>query len=253
MNNELVPMQKSGANRKLSDLTILNYGKPKIGKSSLWAKLPKAFFLDLNSGLGGLDVYKSPVITTWQQCLDIAKVLATPEKRAFFNWVVVDLIEEAYDMCLLHTCQKVDSGITHPSDINGGKGDFGKTWKEVTKQLSCFIKYLGSLGYGRILISHVREKDKPTDSTIFCRPNMGNGINTAIMGLSNVILYSTKETLTRKDNNGLIQYKEMRVMKTRETLQHMGGCHEIKGNLLPETIPLDYDILMKELHTLIGK
>jgi len=246
----LIPTEKSGVNRSIKDLTILIYGPPGIGKSSTCAKFPNVFFLDFNSGLGGLDVLKSPVITKWEQVQQIYAELKQPKNKERIDWVVIDLVEEMYDIVLTYVSKKKD--VEHPSDINDGKGDFGKTWKEITKEISMLIRSLAVLGYGRILISHVRDKDTPNDTSKYLRPNLSKSVCTTISSMSNITLLFQNERLKGKNSRGELMYKTVRRIRTIGTTKYAAKCQEVDGRILPDPIPLESGILIQELEKLVG-
>jgi hypothetical protein len=251
----LIPTEKSTVSLSLSDFTILIYGGVKIGKSSFCSKFPRAFFIDANSGLGGLPVFKTKkVIETWEEVIQVCKELKSPENKKRFDVVIIDTIEELYDMCLLYVCQQLQqSGVTHPSDINNGKGDFGKTWKEVNKELGRCLRSLAAWGYGRVLISHARDKDKPEDTKIYYRPNLGKGAMNYVTSMANLILYFTHEMIDRKVKGTTeIRRVNTRVIRTLPTIKYMAGCHEINGKVLPDPMPLDFDNFIACFNKLIA-
>lgn len=249
---ELVPKEKSIVSRTLSDYSTVIYGVAGIGKSSFGANFPKAYFIDTNSGLGGLAVYKSPVITSWNQIIAIGMKLKTPEFQEFYDTVIIDTIEELYDLCLLYVCEQ--QGVEHPSDINQGKGDFGKTWKEVIKELNRFLKSLQVWGYGRVLISHVKEYTAPGSTEVIYRtPNLSGTALTSISSMSNLILYFRNERKQVQNvKTKVVSIQENRVIKTLPTTRYLAKCHEVKGRILPETIPLNYDIFMEHFNVLVS-
>ena len=248
----LIPTERSGVSRSLSDFTILIYGSPKIGKSSFCAKFPKALFIDLNSGLNGFDIYKTPVVTSWSQMLEIYKELKEPENRNKFDWIIFDTFPELYDLCL-PAVTKATTGCSHPADVNNGRGDCGKTWKEITKRITNLIKGLASLGYGRILIAHVKEKETDFQTKItteYHKPNLGTGVGNSMASMSNMILYFRNEMMDSGQPPNIIR-KNFRVIRTKSSSKYLAGCQEINGKILPDPLPLDYEKFMGAFNELI--
>lgn len=248
----LVPTEKSGVLRKLTDFTITIYGEPKIGKSDFCSNFPKALFVDLNSGLGGYDILKTPVITSWNQVLQVYAELKKEENKERYDWIIFDTLLDLYNLCLPAVTRRT-TDCDHPADVNNGRGDYGKTWGEITKEMSNLMRSLAALGYGRILIAHVKEKETDFNTKVvteFCKPNLGPGIGNTIASMSNIILYfrSERHKIGKPPNQ---TYEDFRVIRTLSSSNYLAGCQRVNGKVLPDPIPLEYAKFMKAFEWLI--
>ncbi len=145
-----LPSKKNKPSENLSDYSILLYGAKKIGKTSLAAKFPDAFFLSFEPGTKALEVFASPV-NSWDEFEGYLKLLEDGDHK--YNTVVVDTADIMYEYAFRKICEK--EMIDDPNDMN----DFGKTWKRIKKLFADGIIRLLNLNVGVILISHDTEKD----------------------------------------------------------------------------------------------
>ena len=99
----MLPTKKTPPKLNPADLTVLLYGKPKLGKSTMCSQAEDAIFLATEPGLNHLDVYQAP-ITSWQQLLDAAAEIAKGDHP--FRTLVLDTVDNAYRFCHEHVCSK---------------------------------------------------------------------------------------------------------------------------------------------------
>lgn len=146
-----LPTEENVPSSSLSDYSILLYGAKKIGKTSVAARFPGAFFLSTEPGTKALRVYSRPV-TTWAEYEGYLKLLKGGKHE--FKTVVVDTIDLLYEMAFSHVCKK--KCIAHPNEEN----DFGATWKEITEKFKSGVMGLLNIpNLGVIFISHDVEKE----------------------------------------------------------------------------------------------
>ena len=72
-------------------LTILTYGAPKAGKSTLASKFPKAVFFECEPGLNHLSVFKVPTYR-WEDFLEACKLIAKGDHD--FKTIVIDTVDK---------------------------------------------------------------------------------------------------------------------------------------------------------------
>lgn len=113
----LLPTQKTPKKASLADITVLLYGKTKLGKTTMCSQAEGALFLATESGLNHLEVFQAP-IATWDEMLAACAEIAAGQHR--FKTVVVDTVDNACRMCAEHVCRKFR--IKHESDLGYGKG-----------------------------------------------------------------------------------------------------------------------------------
>ena len=90
-----LPTQRTKPTTELGKQTILLYGFPKAGKSSMASRFPEAVFFETEPGLNHLEVYKIPTYT-WDDFLAACKLIAQGNHP--FKTVVIDTVDNAAAM-----------------------------------------------------------------------------------------------------------------------------------------------------------
>lgn len=213
--------------------SILLYGEPKIGKTTLASKFENALFCDTESGtlnfhvptferLLDRDRVKEP-IRSWEDIRKATKVLKGIKNIE--GTVVVDTVPEAYEMCRAFVINKL--GIDHETDLQ-----FGKGWSSVKDEFQSWIRELKGMGLGLIFIAHVNEVEIDTGSMKFQKkvPRMGAGCKATIEPLVDHIWYA---------HTVMVKGEETQVIRTKATLQAMAGERGDKPKL-QALLPMDY-------------
>lgn len=145
-----LPLNKTPQTLDAARSKVLLYGPPKIGKSTLCARLDPehTLFLVCEPGLGGLEVFQYPV-NSWDDFRAAYEQLANNEHN--FKTVVVDTVDELYRMCQESVMREL--GVNHPSDLEWGKG-----WSAVGDKWRLAVGALAKLGLGVWFISHARDE-----------------------------------------------------------------------------------------------
>jgi len=187
-----LPTERTKPVADLSQQTVLVYGPPKIGKSSLAARFPDALFFECEPGLNQLDVFK---VTTyaWEDFLAACKLVAGGGHN--FKTIIVDTIDNAFKYCTDHVCGK--HSIDYEGDLPHGKG-----WALVKNEWHRVLTRLASLPYGLVLISHAQDKTIETRTGEYTKtqPSLPDRARNVVLGLVDMILYC--DTVTRKDAAG---------------------------------------------------
>ena len=212
----------------ISDLTTLIYGPTKSGKSTFCSHSDGAIFFATEPGLNSLNVFQVG-IDDWKTLKMASAAIAKGEHK--FKTVVIDTIDNAYKMCSEYACAK--AGIQHESDL-----PFGKGFSATNNEFQRVINRLARLPYGLIMISHSCEKEMETRTGKLTRtvPTMPEGARKFIVGLADLVLFADLE----KDKSGTWQ----RVLRTKPNPNYDAGD---RTGLLPETLPLDYNLMEEEL------
>ena len=221
----MLPTKKTPPKLNPADLTVLLYGKPKLGKSTMCSQAEDAIFLATEPGLNHLDVYQAP-ITSWQQLLDAAAEIAKGDHP--FRTLVLDTVDNAYRFCHEHVCAK--NGIKHPSDLPYGKGH-----ALVNNEFHRVITKLASLPYGLFMTSHAQEREIEGRGGSYTKvtPSIPEGARKILLGLVDVIGYADLEPERQGEN----QTTYRRVLRTKPAKHYEAGD---RTGRLPETLPLDY-------------
>ena len=155
----VLPEKTTPKKENLADLTVLVYGRSKIGKSNWCSHSEGALFLATEPGLNALDVYQVP-IQSWDQLLATGSEIA--EGKHSFKTIIIDTIDNAYRMCAEHVCAKFK--IEHESDLGYGKG-----WALINNEFHRVLTKLAFLPYGLFLVSHSVEREIETRTGKYTR------------------------------------------------------------------------------------
>lgn len=183
-----MPTVKTTAAGRLEDKTVLVYGPPGIGKSTLASEFAggSMFFFDCAGELSDLEVFRGPVLD-WRSFREwaAAYVKAQGGKEPQYGGCVIDTADRWSQMCSAQIRQR--HGILHESDLDWGKGwDLLKT--ELTGALSKLMVTPG----GVVLISHSKEveikrrRQEPYNRSV---PTLSGGTREAIVNAADLVLF----------------------------------------------------------------
>jgi hypothetical protein len=148
-----LPRKRKPALTELCQFSGILYARPKFGKTTFFSTFPDILFLTTEPGTKGLEIFEfngeNGGVTDWAVMLRAIKLLETSKR---FANVVIDTADEAYAMCMDHTCKR--SGVEHPHDAD----DYGKTWNKVSRAFTDALNRIARTGRGLYLTSHVRER-----------------------------------------------------------------------------------------------
>lgn len=221
----------------MAKLTMLFYGPPKIGKSTIASELDNPLFLAAEPGLGCLDTYEED-ISSWKKfktkCGEIQK------GDHDFKTIVIDTVDALLMKCAEYICK--EKGVGHESDIPHGKG-----YALITAEFQRVITKLAALPYGLVLISHSQqiEIDERTGKYMKTTTTLSGKQKKFVMGFVDLILYF--DTIVKTIEN---EEKEIRIIKTKPSKFLDAGDRTGK---LPAILKMDIETLKKYLNSSIRK
>jgi hypothetical protein len=123
---------------------------PGVGKTTLSVAMdPMTHLFCFEAGALYTSSYQKPV-NSWLEWVAYKDAF----KKSKFKWGVVDVVDDAYEMCYNFMCEEVLK-IDHPSD----EDDYGKSWNAIYSE---FVKQMVDFatipGKGKIFLSHTSEK-----------------------------------------------------------------------------------------------
>lgn len=227
-----LPTEKTQPLVQFTQMPILIHGRPKIGKSTFCAQAPNALFISTQSGLNHLSTYSQPV-SNWKDIVTVYEELKTGDHK--FGPIVIDMVDDAYQLCVEHFCRKHE--MDHPSDL-----DYGKGWAIVNTPFKTMLNRFALLNRGLILECHSKEKDITTRLGKKTKwvPTLPGSIADSIAAFVEMILFFTIEET--KDPSG--EMKQRRVIRTVASSDYEAGSR-VKG--LPDPIDLDYNTFIQAL------
>ena len=225
-----LPTARAKPSTDFATKSILVYGPPKIGKSTLASRFPDALFLECEPGLNELEVFKVPTYT-WPDFLDACKLVAGGNHK--FKTIVIDTVDNAFKYCSDHV--NAQHNIEYEGDLPHGKG-----WSFVKNEWHRVLTKLASLPYGLVLISHAVDREVETRTGTFTRtvPSLPDRARGVVLGLVDIILFCDATATKDKDGNVTTQ----RIVRTKPHPAYEAGD---RTGRLPETIPLDFEAFAK--------
>jgi len=152
----LLDLKPHKVSRDLRGYSVLFYGAPKTGKTTISSHFPGALLCAFEKGYNALaDVYAQP-IDSWQDFKKVVTQLKQPAIAERFQTIVVDTGDIAYDYCVKYICSRestADKTYETIGDIPYGKG-YALAMQEYDEQ---FRKIL-QMNYGLVIISHDKDK-----------------------------------------------------------------------------------------------
>ncbi len=222
----MLPIKSTPPKISVDSVSMLIYGRSKIGKSTWCSHAPSALFLATEPGLNSLNVFQVE-IRSWRDLQLACQELQTGEHE--FKTIVIDTIDNAYALCSQHICAK--HKVKHESDLAYGKG-----FHLVNAEFLRLLTKLAFLPYGLYLVSHAQEReiDTRTGKRTRMMPSLPGKAAQIVTGLVDIILFCD----THAEKNGDGKSVERRVMYTKPTEFYDAGD---RTGRLPDTIPLNYD------------
>jgi len=215
-----LPTSKTLPKSQLEEQTILIYGAPKIGKSTLASQFDYPLFLATEAGLNSLEVYQVP-IPTWDEFLTTCKEIAAGKHD--FKTIIVDTVDMLFKACSEYVRKK--NGIQHESDLEWGKG-----WTLVKDEFQRALVKLSLLPYGLVMISHADTVEIKTRTARINKsvPTLQKSAREIVLGMSDIILFV---------DSVVTDEGEIRIMRTKPSENWEAG--DRTGKLPPE-LPLNY-------------
>ena len=152
----LLDLQPHKVSRDLRGYSVMFYGQPKTGKTTISSKFPGALLCAFERGYNALpDVFVQPM-DSWNDFKKMIKQLSDPNVAEKFQTVIVDTADVAYSYCMKYICSREStSEKTYESigDIPYGKG-YSMAMEEFDEQLRKILQ----MNYGLVIISHEIDK-----------------------------------------------------------------------------------------------
>lgn len=154
----LLTLQPHQVSRDLRGYSVLFYGEPKSGKTTIATKFPRHLLLAFEKGYSAIPGAMAQPIDKWSDFRKILKQLKDPKVKEIYETIIVDTADIAYDLCEKYICdnaQRSDGGIGVDAI---GDIPFGKGYTLVAKEFDESLRSIVQMGYGLVLISHAVDK-----------------------------------------------------------------------------------------------
>lgn len=278
----LLNLQPHQVSRDLRGYSVLFYGEPKSGKTTIATKFPRHLLLAFEKGYSAIPGAMAQPIDKWSDARKVLKQLKDPKVKEMFETIIVDTADIAYDLCEKYICdnaQRPDGGIGVDAI---GDIPYGKGYTLVGKEFDEFLRAIVQMGYGLVLISHATDKTfKNEQGQEYNQivPTLGSKPRNIVSRLCDIIGYSRGiqledgTTTTKLFMRGTPRYVAgSRFKYTPDVIDFtyydlvnaIGDAIDKqmeedgkefftneRGNLHKAAVELDFDALMAEFYTLI--
>jgi hypothetical protein len=188
----------------LRQASILIYGNPKIGKTTLLSGFPNMLILATESGQKSLKVDYVD-ITSWKQFKDeiVPELLKSKKLKDKYSSLGIDTIDILANLCIEYVCDEAD--IDHISEEK-----YGKSYDRLKKEFEREINKLFMSSYGLVFTSHtkIQELSSFGGSTSKIIPTLNNQCRSILIPKLDII--GCIQIKTIKDDEG--KYKDIRVI-----------------------------------------
>jgi hypothetical protein len=230
----LLPTKKLEPTRSLSDLPVLLYGAPKIGKTTFCSQADEALILATEPGAKSLSRYEVE-IPDWNKMLAVCAEIAEGNHK--FKTIVIDTVDNAYEFATQYILSQYSTETVkkrHPSEL----GDWGVGHALINTEFKRVLTKLAALPYGLFLISHAKDKEITTPTEKYMRkiPTLSGTASSIVEKFVSIILYFDIDADKPLYNEDGVLLGYQRVIRTRPNKYWMAGNRT--ESVLPDTIEL---------------
>lgn len=145
---DITPHQVS---RDLRGYSVMFYGEPKSGKTTIASKFPNHLILAFEKGYAAIPGAMAQPINSWSDFKKVLKQLKDPNVQQKFETIVIDTADIAYDYCEKYICNLEGVDAINQVPYGGGYTKAGKEFDES-------LRLITQLNYGLVIISHAADK-----------------------------------------------------------------------------------------------
>lgn len=224
--------------RDLCGYTVLLYGAPKTGKTTIASQFPQALLLAFETGYLAIPGILAQPINKWSEFKQVLKQLKESAAHEKFKNIVIDTADIAYDLCEKFICTQ--NNVSAINEIPYGQG-----WTKAAKEFDEALRSIPQMGYGLVLISHSQDKtftDEIGREYNQIVPTLGNKPRLIVDRMSDIIGYA--HPVQEEDGT------------THTTLYMRGTPRYVAGSRFkytPEHIEFTYDNLVNAIGEAIDK
>lgn len=156
MGNSLLDIQPHQVSRDLRGYSVLFYGTPKSGKTTIASKFPRALLLAFEKGYNAIPGVRAKDINSWSDFKKTLRELNDPQVKEIFETVVIDTADIAYSYVEKYICGQASDAKNSYDNI--AAIPYGKGYKMAMTEFDECIRKILQMGYGLVLISHSEDK-----------------------------------------------------------------------------------------------
>lgn len=238
MGNALTAIKPHEVSRDLRGYSVLFYGTPKSGKTTIASKFPGALIFAFEKGYNAIPGVMAMPVNSWKEFRNYLIDLRDEDTKAMYQTIVIDTADIAYDYCTNYILQQ--HGAAEMKDI-----PFGGGYGMVQKEFDTCIRKILQLDYGLVLISHSQDvtmKDEKGQDYQQMMPTLDKRGRLVCERTCDII--GLTRPIVNEDGT-----KEVR-MFLRETPRYVAGS---RFKYMPDSIVLSYENLVNAISDAIEK
>lgn len=156
MGNSLLDIKPHKVSRNLRGYSVLFYGTPKSGKTTIASKFPGALVLAFEKGYLAIPGIMAKPMYSWNDFKKTLRELNDPEVKQTFQTVVIDTADIAYGYCEKYVCGQASDANNSYDSI--AEIPYGKGYQLAQNEFDECIRRILQMDYGLVLISHSQDK-----------------------------------------------------------------------------------------------
>lgn len=156
MGNSLLEIKPHQVSRDLKGYSVLLYGTPKSGKTTIASRFPGALVLAFEKGYSAIPGIMAMPINSWGEFKKSLNEMRDPAVKEKFQTIVIDTADIAYQYCEKYICSRESTASNSYETI--GDVPFGKGYKLAQNEFDECIRKILQMDYGLVLISHDQDK-----------------------------------------------------------------------------------------------
>jgi len=156
-----LPTKKVKA-ESLSPDPLLIFGPPKVGKTSMLAKLPNCLIIDLEKGTRKLDALKVSA-NSLAELMSVGRAIKESEHK--YDYIALDPIDKIADW--IEAKVAAEKGVAHIGEIEYGAG-----YGIVRTQVMQVVDLFKTLGSRVIIVGHLKKTVLGSDSVEFSESSL---------------------------------------------------------------------------------
>ena len=242
MGNSLLDIKPHKISRDLRGYSIMFYGEPKSGKTTISSRFPGALVLAFEKGYNAIAGIMAKPMNTWGDVKKVLTELRDPEVKEVFQTVVIDTADIAYGLCEKYICSRESDAKNTYEQISDLP--FGKGYKLAQQEFDECLRKILQMDYGLILISHAVDKTFKDEAGVEYNqiiPTLDNKARLVCERTCDIIGYSRQIQTEEGPQTKLFM---------RGTPRFVAGS---RFRFTPDYIDFDYDALVNAISEAIDK
>jgi hypothetical protein len=239
---DLLNLQQHKVSLDMRGYSVLFYGEPKSGKTTIASKFPQSLLLAFEKGYNALAGVKAQPINSWAEFLKVLRQLKDEKVKEMFETIIIDTADIAYNYCEKYIC--ANNGVDTVADIPYGKG-YGLIGTEFDEKLRSIVQ----MGYGIVLISHATDKtftDEAGNQYNKIVPTLDKRANNIVSRMTDIIGYSRAVTDDQGNNKTMLFIRGTQRYEAGSRFKYTPDYIEFSYKNLVDTITEAIDKQAKE-------